>query len=100
MVVGGRAIAVVIAGVNALNPMRLVVSKDLPSLIVLVHPVSSQTLKHHNLTIIMQLKDVKKLELPASGDFHVHLRDGAMMETVVPSIREGGVDVVYVMVCS
>jgi dihydroorotase len=47
----------------------------------------------------MQLKDVKKLELPASGDFHVHLRDGAMMETVVPSIREGGVDVVYVMVC-
>lgn len=37
------------------------------------------------------------LELPASADFHVHLRDGAMMETVVPSIRSGGCDVVYVM---
>jgi len=57
-------------------------------------------LKHQSISVSeMQLKDVKKLELPASGDFHVHLRDGAMMETVVPSIREGGVDVVYVMVC-
>ncbi|KUJ15595.1 Dihydroorotase [Mollisia scopiformis] len=37
------------------------------------------------------------LELPASADFHVHLRDGAMMETVVPSIRRGGVNTVYVM---
>jgi len=46
----------------------------------------------------MQLKQTDKLELPASGDFHVHLRDGAMMETVVPTIRQGGVDVVYVMV--
>ena len=46
----------------------------------------------------MQLKHVDRLELPASGDFHVHLRDGAMMETVVPTIRQGGVDVVYVMV--
>jgi dihydroorotase len=45
----------------------------------------------------MQLKDVKTLELPASADFHVHLRDGAMMETVVPTIRQGGVDVVFVM---
>ncbi|KAG9246296.1 hypothetical protein BJ878DRAFT_417323 [Calycina marina] len=37
------------------------------------------------------------LELPASADFHVHLRDGAMMEAVVPTIRAGGVDTVYVM---
>ncbi|KAI9805651.1 MAG: hypothetical protein M1833_005143 [Piccolia ochrophora] len=36
-------------------------------------------------------------ELPASADFHVHLRDGAMMETVVPTIRSGGVNTVYVM---
>lgn len=49
---------------------------------------------------MMQLKDVQKLELPASGDFHVHLRDGEMMKTVVPTIRQGGVDVVYVMVCA
>ena len=38
------------------------------------------------------------LELPASADFHVHLRDGPMMEAVVPMIRQGGVDTVYVMV--
>lgn len=34
------------------------------------------------------------LELPASADvfsFHVHLRDGAMMETVVLSVPKGGV---------
>jgi hypothetical protein len=28
----------------------------------------------------------------------VHLRDGAMMELVVPTIRKGGVNTVYVMV--
>lgn len=37
------------------------------------------------------------LEIPAAADFHVHLRDGKMMETVVPTIRLGGVDTVYVM---
>ena len=37
------------------------------------------------------------LELPASADFHVHLRDGAMMKAVTPTIRKGGVDVAYVM---
>lgn len=37
------------------------------------------------------------LELPASADFHVHLRTGAMAETVVPCIRKGGVNTVYVM---
>ncbi len=33
----------------------------------------------------MPLKD--KYELPAAADFHVHLRDGAMAEAVVPTIR-------------
>ncbi|KAI9642888.1 dihydroorotase [Ciborinia camelliae] len=37
------------------------------------------------------------LELPAAADFHVHLRDGKMMETVVPTVRMGGVNTVYVM---
>ncbi|KAK0121451.1 hypothetical protein ONS95_009745 [Cadophora gregata] len=37
------------------------------------------------------------LELPAAADFHVHLRDGVMMETVVPLVRAGGVNTVYVM---
>lgn len=38
------------------------------------------------------------IELPAAADFHVHLRDGSMMETVVPTIKKGGVSLVYVMV--
>ena len=37
-------------------------------------------------------------ELPSAADFHVHLRDGAMMEAVTPTIRQGGVDTVFVMV--
>ena len=37
------------------------------------------------------------LELPASADFHVHLRDGEMMEAVTPTIRQGGVNTVFVM---
>lgn len=37
------------------------------------------------------------LKLPASADFHVHLRDGQMMEAVTPTIRKGGVDTVFVM---
>ncbi|MCJ1311859.1 hypothetical protein MMC25_005532 [Agyrium rufum] len=36
-------------------------------------------------------------DLPASADFHVHLRDDDMMRTVVPTIRKGGVNTVYVM---
>jgi dihydroorotase len=39
-----------------------------------------------------------KIEIPAAADFHVHLRDGKMMETVVPTIRQGGASLVYVMV--
>ncbi|KAF3761127.1 Dihydroorotase [Cryphonectria parasitica EP155] len=38
-----------------------------------------------------------KYELPAAADFHVHLRDGAMSAAVVPTIRQGGVNVAYVM---
>jgi dihydroorotase len=45
----------------------------------------------------MPLVKFDSLELPASADFHVHLRDGAMMKTVVPTIRQGGVNTVYVM---
>lgn len=45
----------------------------------------------------MSLSKFDGLELPASADFHVHLRDGAMMETVVPTIKRGGVNTVYVV---
>jgi dihydroorotase len=40
------------------------------------------------------------LILPASADFHVHLRDGAMLEAVAPTIKQGGVETVFVMVSS
>jgi len=38
------------------------------------------------------------IELPVAADFHVHLRDDRMMEAVTPTIRQGGVDTVFVMV--
>lgn len=46
---------------------------------------------------MMALSKFDGLELPASFDAHVHLRDGSMMEMVTPTIRKGGVNVVYVM---
>lgn len=43
----------------------------------------------------------ESFELPPTADFHVHLRNGEMMEMIVPDcILSGGVDTVYVMVCS
>lgn len=38
------------------------------------------------------------LEVPAAADFHVHLRDGPMMQAVTRTIRQAGVDTVFVMV--
>lgn len=46
----------------------------------------------------MQLKDRNQLELPATADMHVHLRQDKLMELVTPQIRNGGVDTVFVMV--
>jgi hypothetical protein len=46
----------------------------------------------------MQLKDTQRIELPPSADMHVHLRQGDMMNLVTPTIRNGGVDTVFVMV--
>jgi dihydroorotase len=45
----------------------------------------------------MPLSKFDGLELPASADFHSHLRDGFMMKAVVPTIRKGGVNITYVM---
>jgi hypothetical protein len=44
----------------------------------------------------MTLSKFDGLELPASADFHVHLRDGPLMKAVVPTVRRGGVNTVYV----
>lgn len=46
----------------------------------------------------MKLKDIQSLELPASADMHVHLRQAELMELTVPQILKGGVDTVFVMV--
>lgn len=45
----------------------------------------------------MVLSKLDGIELPATADFHVHLRDGDMMAAVVPTIKLGGVDTAYVM---
>ncbi|TGJ81785.1 hypothetical protein E0Z10_g6959 [Xylaria hypoxylon] len=45
----------------------------------------------------MRLKDVHRLELPPTADMHVHLRQDQVMNLVVPHIRRGGVDTVFVM---
>ncbi|KAI1157853.1 Dihydroorotase [Nemania serpens] len=45
----------------------------------------------------MRLKDVHQLELPPTADMHVHLRQDQVMNLVVPYIRRGGVDTVFVM---
>ncbi|KAF9772918.1 hypothetical protein IL306_009342 [Fusarium sp. DS 682] len=43
------------------------------------------------------MKNIQRLELPAAADMHVHLRQGEMMDLVVPTVRQGGVDTVFVM---
>lgn len=48
----------------------------------------------------MPLEKFDGLELPAPADFHVHLRDGEMMNLVTPTIRRGGNNMVFVMVGS
>lgn len=45
----------------------------------------------------MSLSKLSPLTLPASFDAHVHVRDGAMSHAVVPTIRSGGCDTVYIM---
>jgi len=52
---------------------------------------SSVTIDHRLIIlqyIAMALQRFDGLELPAAADFHVHLRDGEMMETVTPTIRK------------
>jgi hypothetical protein len=46
----------------------------------------------------MEFTKITEIELPAAFDAHVHLRDGEMSQLVAPTIRQGGVNQVYVMV--
>lgn len=38
-----------------------------------------------------------ELDLGVTADMHIHLREGKMMDLTAPTIRQGGVSVVYVM---
>lgn len=42
------------------------------------------------------MREIKRLELPPTADMHVHLRQAELMELVVPTVAEGGVDTVFV----
>ncbi len=44
----------------------------------------------------MQLGKIGRLELPPTADMHVHLRQGELMDLVVPTVSKGGVDTVFV----
>ncbi len=44
----------------------------------------------------MHLKTTERLELPPTADMHVHLRQGELMEVVVPTVAKGGVDTAFV----
>jgi dihydroorotase len=46
----------------------------------------------------MDILKGEEIELPAAFDAHVHLRDGEMAQLVTPTVRQGGVNQVYVMV--
>ncbi|EQL01715.1 amidohydrolase 2 [Ophiocordyceps sinensis CO18] len=45
----------------------------------------------------MQLRSIQRLELPPTADMHVHLRQAGLMDLVAPTVRQGGVDTVFVM---
>ncbi|RMD42319.1 hypothetical protein DV735_g2777, partial [Chaetothyriales sp. CBS 134920] len=45
----------------------------------------------------LNLRLFDNIVLPASADFHVHLRQASLMHTVVSTPQAGGVDTVYVM---
>ena len=51
-----------------------------------------------NISARMGFTDLSEIELPAAFDAHVHLRDGEMSQLVTPTIRQGGVNQVFVMV--
>lgn len=42
-------------------------------------------------------KQMSRIELGYTADYHVHLRQGEMMERVTPTVREGGVAIAYIM---
>ena len=80
-------------------------SKDFEGCSVIEEPHESTLLQYIYKAQKLQLRTLTTMtshfdgwRIPIAADFHVHLRDGAMMEAVTPTIRKGGVDTVFVMV--
>lgn len=48
------------------------------------------------INIQFKMKNIQRLELPAAADMHVHLRQSELMDLVVPTVQQGGVDTVFV----
>lgn len=48
------------------------------------------------INIQFKMKNIQRLELSAAADMHVHLRQGELMDLVVPTVQQGGVDTVFV----
>jgi dihydroorotase len=44
----------------------------------------------------MQIRSIQRLELPPTADMHVHLRQAELMDLVVPTLAQGGVDLAFV----
>lgn len=45
----------------------------------------------------MQIRSIQRLELPPTADMHIHLRQTELMDLVIPTLAQGGVD--QVLVC-
>jgi hypothetical protein len=43
-------------------------------------------------------KMAREIQTPALDDFHIHLRQGRLMQTVTEHLRDSGVKLAYVMV--
>ena len=41
-----------------------------------------------------------RLDVPLADDFHIHLRQGAMMQLVTQQLKSSGIRLAYVMVLS
>ena len=61
----------------------------------IIASIGRYSTKEYNLNT-MDLKNVQRIELPATADMHVHLRQGDMMELVAPTLTAGGVDTAFV----
>ena len=61
---------------------------------ILANSITDHQRRH--LHLFIKMKNIQRIELPAAADMHVHLRQGELMDLVVPTVLSGGVDTVFV----